>query len=189
MTTAGGERESGRGAPVGRAEATVFSPVPHPAKILHWLTAAAVLALFVTGVMMKQIGDGATADALHRFHKSIGAGVLGLVAIRLGYRLFAQASGRWHRKVASRPVHVVLYGMLILVPLLGWAGVSDFGARDVLFGLSLPAIWPEGAGHADRLFLSHAWLAFAVIALVVVHVGFALGDYLRRGADEAGRAD
>lgn len=185
---AGEGSETGPGAAGGQAEAAVYSPVPRPAKILHWLTAAAVLVLFVTGVMMKQIGDGATADALYRFHKTVGAVVLCLVAIRLGYRLFALASGRWHRTVASRPVHIVLYAMLILVPLLGWAGISDFGARELLFGLSLPAIWPEGAGHADGLLLSHAWLAFTVIALVVVHVGFALGDYLRRGADGTGRA-
>lgn len=188
MTTAASQRETGRGAAADRAEAAIFAPVPRPAKLLHWLTAAAVLGLFVTGVMMKQIGEGATADALYRLHKTAGAGVLGLVAIRLGYRLFAQASGRWPRTVASRPVHILLYGMLIAVPLLGWAGISDFGARELLFGLSLPAIWPEGAGHAERLFLIHAWLAFSVIALVVVHVGFALGDYLRRGAEESGRA-
>lgn len=182
------QQGAGRDTASAAIEAAAFAPLPYPAKLLHWLTAALVLAMFATGVMAKQIGDGAVADMLYAVHKTMGAGVLGLVAARLGYRLLAQASGRWHRKAASRPVHIVLYGMLILVPLLGWAGVSDLGARELLFGLTLPAIWPEGASHADLLFLSHAWLAFIVIALVVTHVGFALGDYLRRGADGTGRA-
>lgn len=181
-------RAEGRDEPAAQTESSVLVPVPSPAKLLHWLTAALVLVMFSTGVMMKQIGDGPLANALYTFHKTAGAGVLGLVVIRLGYRLFAQLSGRWHRRVARRPVHIVLYGALLLVPLLGWAGVSDFGARGLLFGLSLPAIWPEGAGHASLLFLSHAWLAFVMIGLVVVHVGLALGDYLKRDAQGGGQS-
>lgn len=37
-------------------------------------------------------------------------------------------------------------------------------------------------GHADLLLTSHAWLAFGLIALVVIHIGMALGDYLTRDA-------
>ena len=31
----------------------------------------------------------------------------------------------------------------------GWAGISDFGSREILPGFTLPAIWPERAGYAD----------------------------------------
>ena len=40
-----------------------------------------------------------------------------------------------------------------------------------IFGMTLPAIWPEGAGYAATLFTAHAWLAFSLIALVGVHIG------------------
>lgn len=158
-------------------------PVPRASKLLHWLTAMLVLAMFCSGVLMKQIGEGSLAELLEASHKSAGIGMLVLTAIRLGFRLFAQASGRWRKGAGSRPIHGVLYGALLLVPLLGWAGASAFGARDLLFGLRLPAIWPESAGHAELLFRSHAWLAFTMIGLVVVHIGIALGDYIQRGAD------
>ncbi|MCV9939943.1 cytochrome b/b6 domain-containing protein [Boseaceae bacterium BT-24-1] len=156
--------------------------LPAIAQILHWLTAALVLALFASGVMMKQIGEGPAADTLYLCHKTAGALLLGLVLIRIAYRLFAQLTARWRKGVAGRPVHALLYLALLVVPLLGWAGVSAFGARQLLFGLSLPVIWPEEMGYADLLLTSHAWLAFGLIALVVIHIGVALGDYLTREA-------
>jgi cytochrome b561 len=168
-----------RGAPTGQR------PLPWLSKALHWTTAILVLAMLVSGVLMKQLGGGPLADTLYTLHKTSGAAILVLVLLRLGYRLVLQARGRWQRGAGRHPVHAVLYAGLILVPLLGWAGVSDFGARGLFLGLSLPAIWPEGAGHADGLFLAHAVLAFAMLGLVVVHIGMALNDYIQRGGQRS----
>ncbi|WP_332684038.1 cytochrome b [Bosea sp. (in: a-proteobacteria)] len=161
--------------------------IPGLSKALHWLTAALVFAMFGSGVLMKQLGDGPLSATLYTAHKTAGTCVLGLTLLRLGYRLLLQAGGGWNRKVGGHVAHGALYAMLILVPLLGWAGVSDFGARGLLFGLELPAILTEGAGHAELLFRSHAWLAFAMIGLVFVHIGIAVGDYVQRGGT-GGRA-
>lgn len=155
---------------------------PRLSKLLHWLTAAMVLAMFITGVVMKQLGEGALADVLFTQHKMAGVALLALVLLRLAYRVAMQLAGLWRRGAGGHPVHGVLYAGLILVPLLGWAGISDYGARGVFFGMSLPAIWPEGAGYAATLFTAHAWLAFSLIALVGVHIGVALNDYIRRGS-------
>jgi len=160
--------------------------LPSLSKLFHWITALLVFVMFCTGVTMKQIGDGAIADALDMFHKTSGATLLLLVALRLCYRGIAHLTGRWRKGVGSRLVHACLYAGLVLVPLLGMAGASDLGVRGIYFGLHLPAIWPEGAGQADLLFRSHAWLAFALIALVAVHIGVALNDYIQRGT---GRTD
>lgn len=154
--------------------------LPLAAKVLHWLTAVLVLGLFATGVTMKQLGQGPAADLLYLGHKTAGVLLLCLVLVRIGYRLFAQVTARWQKGAASRPVHALLYLGLLVVPLLGWAGASSYGARELLFGLSLPEIWSPEAGHAELLLTSHAWLAFGLIALVVVHIGLALGDYLVR---------
>ncbi|SFD04763.1 cytochrome b561 [Bosea sp. CRIB-10] len=168
--------------PGGEAKTVAAPSLPIIAQALHWLTAALVLGLFGTGVMMKQIGEGHVADLLYLAHKTTGALLLCLVLVRIGYRLFAQLSGRWQRGAASRLVHGLLYLGLLIVPLLGWAGASGFGARQLLFGLSLPEIWSPEAGHAELLLTIHAWFAFGLIALVVVHIGVALGDYLTRDA-------
>ena len=158
---------------------------PRLSILLHWLIAALVLAMFVSGVLMKQIGEGALADQLYTFHKTCGASILGLVIVRLIYRAAAHLAGRWKPGAGSHGVHAVLYLGLILVPLLGWAGISDYGARAVYFGLSLPAIWPEGAGYDWWLFKSHALLAFLLVACVAIHIGVALGDYIERGGTRA----
>jgi cytochrome b561 len=75
----------------------------------------------------------------------------------------------------------------VVVPLIGWAGISDFGAREIMPGYSLPAIWPERAGYADLLFKLHAYLAFALLALVAVHIGVAMQDYMMRGGAPGAR--
>ncbi|HEY5794611.1 MAG TPA: cytochrome b/b6 domain-containing protein [Bosea sp. (in: a-proteobacteria)] len=154
---------------------------PRVSLVLHWLIAAMVLAMFTSGILMKQIGEGPLVDAFYTFHKTTGACILVLVIVRLAYRLVAHLAGRWSAGAGSHAIHGVLYAGLILVPLLGWAGISDYGARTIYFGLSLPAIWPEGAGHDTWLFKSHAVLAFLLVACVVIHIGVALGDYIQRG--------
>jgi cytochrome b561 len=149
------------------------------AKVFHWLTAALVLALVAAGVVMKQLGEGPLADTLYGLHKLFGALTLTLVLIRVSYRL----TGLEPAGVAStrRPtVHWLLYAIIVAVPLLGWAGISAFDAREIFFGYSLPAIWPAGSSYADLLMELHAYLAFAMLALVALHIGNALQDYMMR---------
>ena len=85
----------------------------------------------------------------------------------------------WKLQSHRRPVlHWTLYGVVVLVPLLGWAGISDFGAREIFPGYSLPPIWPEGAGYDSMLLQWHAYFAFALLALVALHIGVAIQDYM-----------
>lgn len=164
-------------APARRIDAHAF---PLVAKVLHWSTAVLVLAMFCVGILMKEIGSGPWADALMIFHKTTGFALLLLVVARLAYRILQRFRGRWSRSAGGRAVHRILYGMLVAIPLLGLAGVSDFGAREIYGGFSLPAIWPQGAGYADELFRGHAILAFALIGLVALHICLALDDYIRQ---------
>jgi cytochrome b561 len=149
------------------------------AKVLHWLTAGLVLALVASGVIMKQLGEGAVADTLYGLHKLIGALTLTVVLIRVGYRLTGlEPAGAVSTR---RPtVHWLLYAIIVAVPLLGWAGVSAFDAREIFWGYSLPVIWPAGSSYADLLLELHAYLAFSMLALVALHIGNALHDYMMR---------
>jgi cytochrome b561 len=157
-----------------------------PAKVFHWVTAALVLFMVASGMTMKQLGEGPFPDLLFNVHKTTGVLTLAVVLLRLCYRvLMPEPTGQ--REPYRRPVlHWVLYGALILMPLLGWAGLSDFGSRGILFGLELPAIWPEGAGYAEILFEAHAYLAFALLALVALHIGIAMQDHMTRAHDADG---
>jgi cytochrome b561 len=150
------------------------------AKVLHWLIAGLVMVQVAAGVIMKQLNEGAAADAFLSVHKIIGVLILTIVLVRLGYRAFGieRVAGAAYRHPF---IHWMLYAIIVAVPLLGWAGVSAFGSRELFFGYSLPSIWPEGSGYADMLVAVHAYLAFALLALVALHVGNALHDYMTRG--------
>ena len=149
-----------------------------PAQVLHWLTAILVVFMVGSGVIAKQLGDGAVSNTLFSLHKLTGAVVLFMIVARLIYRV-ARSMPPWRDQPRTRPVlHWTLYGVVLLVPLLGWAGISDFGARDVAFGITLPPIWPEGAGYDELLLQWHAYLAFGLLALVAVHIGIAIQDYM-----------
>jgi cytochrome b561 len=150
------------------------------AKVLHWLTVALVVFMVSSGVIAKQLGEGEWADTLFTLHKTTGALTLLVVLFRIVYRL-----ARWGRELPvqkdKRPLlHWCLYSVVVLVPLAGWAGVSDFGSRGIAFGYSLPPIWPEGAGFSDLLLQWHAYLAFGLLALVALHIGMAMQDYMTR---------
>jgi cytochrome b561 len=164
-----------------RERSGASAPLP-AAKILHWTVAVLVFGMFSSGVMMTQIGFTPFGSLLFAAHKLCGVGALVLLVARLTYRIQAHLRGRWSAEIGGQSVHHWLYALAILVPLLGWAGVSDFGARTTLFGIVLPQIWPEGAGYDAWLLSAHAWLAFGLIALVMVHIAVALQNYVMRGS-------
>lgn len=158
-----------------------------PAKIFHWLTVILVVFMVSSAVIAKQLNDGYWSDTLFLLHKTTGVITLTVVLMRLVYRIVQW----WTTPQLSRPsrtfLHWMLYAVIILVPLLGWAGVSDFGSRGILAGITLPAIWPEHAGYADALFSFHAYLAFGLLALVALHIGVATQDYMMRADDPKAR--
>ena len=160
-----------------------------PAKVLHWLTAALVLVLVSSGVIAKQLDGGELGDVLLTLHKTTGILTLVVVVMRVIYRLTHFDPVGSPRSDRRPGIHWLLYVTILLVPLLGWAGVSDFGARGILFGYSLPPIWPEGAGYADLLLQLHAYIAFVLLALVALHIGIAMQDYMTRGRTDLLRDD
>ncbi len=149
-----------------------------PAKVFHWLTAALVFCMVASGVIAKQIDADPASDLIFGLHKLAGVLTFAVVLVRLAYRAIGGIP-----KPASQPhrrplLHWLLYAVVIVVPLLGWAGVSDFGARQLVLGFSLPPIWPEGAGYDEVLLHAHAYFAFGLLALIALHIGVAIQDYM-----------
>ena len=160
-----------------------------PAKVFHWVTAGLVLFMVTSGVTMKQLGSGPVADILFNVHKTTGVLVLAVVLLRLSYRIVMPDPGSDRGDYRRPLLHWILYGALVAMPLLGWAGISDFGSRGILFGYELPAIWPQGAGYAEFLLETHAYLAFGMLALVALHIGVAMQDHMMRARDVSERDD
>ena len=159
---------------------------------LHWLSALAVLGLIAIGLAMTH-GDLAPMRRfqLYQWHKSVGLTVLALTLLRLGWRLAHRppplpATLPARERVGAHAAHALLYGLLVGLPLVGWAVVSasPFSLPTVLYGVvpwpHLPVL-PELANKAAVeavLKQVHAWGAWILIGLLLLHVGAALRHHL-----------
>jgi len=67
------------------------------------------------------------------------------------------------------------------VPVLGWLGVSYYGALGTFGGWSLPAIAEQNQDKAEFIFRLHYWGALLIVAAVAVHIGAAIFHHFIRG--------
>ncbi|MBY0256778.1 cytochrome b [Methylobacterium sp.] len=171
------------------------APPPRYTRIaiaLHWLSALAVLGLIAIGLAMTH-GDLAPMRRfqLYQWHKSVGITVLALTLLRLGWRLAHRppplpASLPAGERAGAHAAHAGLYGLLLGLPLVGWAVVSasPFNLPTLLYGIlpwpHLPVL-PDLANKAAVeavLKQVHAWGAWFLIGLLLLHVGAALRHHL-----------
>lgn len=148
----------------------------------HWTIALLVLVNLASGLG----GDAVPAlGALFPLHKAIGITVLlltlGRIVWRLGHRsppLPGSIPG-WERAVAHA-THWTLYGLLVLMPLSGWAMASNPERRRPLtwFGaFDLPYL-PVSAAQAGMGYDVHGVLGWMMAALVLLHIAAALRHHL-----------
>jgi cytochrome b561 len=154
------------------------------AKVLHWSVAACVIFLIPAGLVMANVPG---LDTLYNLHRSVGATVIALMTMRIGYRLIYGAPNpeptlTAFERFASQSTYFVLYVLLIATPIAGWAGTSAYGAKIRVFGLfELPPIMavdpsPDKA-YALQILAVHKALALAMTAFIVLHIAAALRHY------------
>ncbi len=61
----------------------------------------------------------------------------------------------WWQKAASHATHWSLYLLLLLVPIVGWLGISLYGARDVFGLFSIPPLAGQDQAAAEGVLLLH----------------------------------
>ncbi|MDH4987064.1 cytochrome b [Aminobacter anthyllidis] len=147
--------------------------------VLHWLIGLVFIGQFALGWTMVRIASQRTSFELIQLHKSFGFLLLGLVLIRIGWRL-GNASPELPEEVgpverrAAPAVHLALYAAQLVVPLSGWAlvSVSALEIPSVPFNLFvMPHLPLQVSEQAENFWIfGHKWLAYAAIALVVVHI-------------------
>ncbi len=162
-----------------------------PAIILHWLVGVAMLYNLVS---MLLLDDNARSRPFIDLHKSIGITVLGLLIMRALWRAantppaLPATYKPWERTL-SHAVHGLLYLMILGMPLSGWIMNSASLNKNTgqAYGIDLYHIVPwfnlplfNGMDVATRKgwheFLGgvHALGGWALLALVVLHIGGAL---------------
>lgn len=160
---------------------------------LHWTIAVLIVLQIVLAGRME--GRTPEAFAVLQFHKSIGVTVLLLSVARLGWRLInppppePATLAPWEQRLAV-VVHWAFYGVMIGMPLTGWAMVSASRIEipTLLFGTvpwpHLPVLpdlapaakqaWHEAAKQGHHLIIKGFYV------LIALHVAGALKHQLFR---------
>ena len=152
-----------------------------PARLLHWLMAALVLATIPAGFLMVQSGlDRSLQNALFVFHKNVGVLLLLLVLARIAYRLarppvpLPPALPAWQHRVSGL-VHGALYALLVVMPLAGYVRVKAGGFPiETLDALGVPSLVPRSDALAATAKTVHYFGGLAITALILLHVAAAL---------------
>ena len=166
----------------GREEHQSYGPV---ARALHWLVFVLVAAQVVVGWTMPHIRRGTPQEGLVDWHLSIGAVLMLVVVACLLWRLrhptpLTTTMAPWERMIAKL-THELLYGVLLVLPMLGWAAANYFGYTVRLFGLlPSPALADNSVEWAHQAGDLHAALTWGLLGLVGLHVVGALWHHFVR---------
>ncbi len=123
-----------------------------PAVVLHWLMALMVLTNIALSFAWDAVPD-AQVRPLIDLHKSIGVSVLGLVIMRVLWRVGHKPPAMpltykpWEARLSSG-VHILLYVLLFAMPLTGW--IAD-------------SAWKDAASHPMHWFGLFEWPRIAAI--------------------------
>ena len=164
------------------------TPVPlfnARARLLHWMMAPLVVAMLFIGIGMLSTTSSAYALLL-AIHKPLGTAILVLVLLRIHTRFrhrpppLPSDLPRLQRRAATLS-HWLLYALLLLMPVSGWAMLSAAGDPvTLLAGIRLPPIAPHDAGLFAWLRGAHHWLALLLFATFLLHLAAALFHALVR---------
>jgi cytochrome b561 len=152
---------------------------------LHWIVAAAAVAMIGLGFWMISLpkGVGAFRADMYNLHKSIGI-TLGLIIFaRIAWRIAHPAPPlpatlpRW-QVLASRLNHTALYACLVIQPVTGVLGSSFSKYPIKYFGATLPFGGWDVPAAKEFLSVVHYVNVLVLIVLVLVHFGAALQHLL-----------
>ena len=156
-------------------------------RLIHWLVAILVIAALALGLTLGVLGfEGArdtfglpVTNAIYKYHKTFGVLILGLMALRLVVRLFMHKPAydtpmpRVNR-VMSNLVHGLLYLLLLIQPVLGWAATAAGDFPIQFFDWNLPKLIAKDEALSATLYNVHFAVGLVLLVLVTVHVTAAL---------------
>jgi cytochrome b561 len=151
--------------------------------VLHWSSAAAIISLLALGLYMTRADfDAARKFDLYQLHKALGWLTLVLTVMRLVVRAWTPAPEPLATispmmNGVARAVHAALYALALIVGLSGWVRISSaiIPIPIDLFGFAnVPDIAPMNLELSDAMATAHRLAAYALAALVALHVAAAL---------------
>jgi len=150
------------------------------ARFLHWSMAILILASLALIEIADVAPRGSAARAAMRdWHAQTGLVVLGMVWLRLGWRLAGNEPAIVPRPAPwqTTAAHIVawaFYALMIVVPILGVAMMQADGKPVALLGATLPSLVSVDKAWAHELEDVHEWLGNAMMVLIALHVAATL---------------
>jgi len=155
---------------------TPVSTTPYQAfsRWLHWISLPLVGVLLGLGWYMTALPLGLERFQTFNLHKSLGALLLIVTVIRLGYRLLRPSPAhpaKGLQQTLAHLGHVGLYLCLFGLPLSGWLLSNAAGYPVSLFDLlELPGLIAEQETRVDPLTLLHKALIWLLCLLLGGHL-------------------
>ncbi|UWQ07298.1 cytochrome b [Aliiroseovarius crassostreae] len=163
-----------------------------PARLLHWATAGVILFCLGLGIYMTQwVTDALAQFPLIQTHKSWGFVAFVLAGLRIVWRLMNRAPDMpdhmlAHERLTAHLGHLALYALMLIMPLSGWLMASasplqdTFGIKNKVFDLfEMYDPFVPGDKALSELFATvHFYAAWALVAVLIGHIGAALYHHL-----------
>lgn len=151
---------------------------------LHWLIALMIIGQIIGGKVMMAMEPNATKFELFQLHKSFGFIILALSLLRLLWRLTHKtpalpAGMKPYERLGAKLSHIGFYVLMIGTPLAGWIMVSVATPRittKIFKTLEVPHLpgFPQTEAFGDLMKEVHEYMAYAIVALLILHIGAAL---------------
>ena len=150
------------------------------AKWFHWGMALLIAGLVAMGFVMTDMELSPDKLQYYAWHKWAGVSVFLLVWLRLLWRVthpapaYPDSMSPWMQRMAHAG-HMVLYGLMVVIPLSGWLLSSAKGVQTVWFGVwPLPDLLDKDKELGHLLHEVHETLNFCMLFLLAGHAGAAL---------------
>lgn len=147
---------------------------------LHWLMLLLFLAVYACAELNELFPKGSYwRETIRTWHNLLGLCVFLLAWLRLALNSAFAAPPivpeppQWQYR-AARLVHVALYALMLLTPLIGWLVLSAKGKPVMFFGLQLPALVGESKGLGKFFKEIHEFAGTAGYFLIGMHAAAAL---------------
>lgn len=150
-------------------------------RIIHWTMMLFIIGQLALGLRIADMEPGLANLWLYGLHKTVGFGILALVLVRIAWHLISpppvpmgpRNAAFW----AARAAHWAIYGLVIAIPLTGWAGSSATGI-DVMIAdrWTVPPLVEASEDGEAWWFGLHDILTKLLMALITIHM---LGAFKR----------
>lgn len=143
---------------------------------LHWLMAVLVVVAWALGQGNDYFPQGAPRDTSLFVHMTTGLAIIALVALRLGWLFFDRPPAPephqmgWIGDWSVTLTHASLYGLMIVVPLLGIAVQFARGRGLPVFGLfEIASPWIRDRVFSRSMTELHELAANGLLVLAAIH--------------------